>query len=44
MNSFNELEKDIVPLVDLEKKKSYEIDIKNEWIVWASDLLEEYVK
>jgi hypothetical protein len=32
VNSFYEMEKDLVPLVDIEKKRSYEINEENEWI------------
>ena len=32
VNSFYELEKDLVPLVDVDRRRAYEIDANNEWV------------
>jgi hypothetical protein len=37
------LEKDLVPLVDIDKKKGYEIDNTNEWIEWGNKNIIKYV-
>lgn len=35
VNSYDRLEKDLVPLLGIEKLKSYEITLENEWIQWG---------
>ncbi|CAD8115295.1 unnamed protein product [Paramecium sonneborni] len=53
VNSFNRLEKDLVPLVDIDRKKevkgrlrAYEIENDQDqmWIKWAKDKVKEYLE
>lgn len=43
VNSFYQLEKDLVPLVDVEKNRAYEIDSTNEWIEMGTAAIQQYV-
>ena len=44
VNSFYELEKDLVPLVDVDRRRAYEIDANNEWVQWGLTNIEKYVR
>jgi dynein heavy chain len=44
VNAFYQLEKDLVPLVDIDKLKAYEIDQTNEWIKLGMQNVEDYVR
>lgn len=44
VNAFYQLEKDLVPLVDIEKRKAYEIDMSNEYIEQGIHNIQDYVQ
>ena len=44
LNGFYQLEKDLVPLVDIDRNKAYEIDATNEWIEWGVKNINDYVQ
>lgn len=44
MNSLNKLEKDLVPLIDIDRVPSYQIDLNNEWILEGTRRLEILIK